>query len=118
MPQPSQTNLSGALINTNELPVSAESAALDSAGKEGVGASPHEPRNSPDQNTEERTEHFLQLIASLESCNAALCNKLAQVEWELATLRKPALPETELAGHHEQSYGWERKLTRTGWRPS
>jgi len=100
---------------------SAESAALDFTGKEGDGTDLNEPRKSPDRNAEERTEHLLKLITSLESCNAALCNKLARVESELAMLRKPpahTLPGTESTDNPEQLYGWERKLTRMGWRPA
>lgn len=137
MPQPPQTNLSGTSINTNEFPVSApampdgllpaqqdfsaERATLNFTGKEADGAERNRPRNSLDQNVEEGTEHLLKLIASLESCNAALFNKLVQAQRELAALRQPpasTLPGTELADHPEQSCGWERKLTRMGWRPS
>lgn len=136
MPQPAQTNLSGASINTNEFPVSAlampdgllsaqqdsspERATPDSSSKEADGAELNEPRNSLDQNAEEGTEYLLKLIASLESCNAALFNKLARVEGELAALMKPpahTLPRTGSADDPEQLYGYSRKLTRMGWRP-
>ena len=76
-------------------------------------------RNSPGQGSE--TEYLLKLVAELESCNMALLGKLNQAEKELAALRQlPArtLPGTESTANLEQSFGWERKLTRTQWRPS
>jgi len=100
---------------------SAESATPNFTGKEAGGLGLNEPRNSLDQNAEHETEHLLKFIASLESCNTALLNKLNQTERELAALRKSAaqtLPGTELTDDPEQSYGWERKLTRIQWRPA
>ena len=64
--------------------------------------------------------YLLKLIASLESCNTALLSKLNQAEKELAELRKPAahvLPRTASTDDLLQTYGWERKLTRMGWKP-
>lgn len=123
MPQFAQTNASA--VSDGLLPAlqdsSAERATLDSIGKEGDETELNEPRNSLGLNVEEGTEHLLKLIASLEACNAALFNKLVQTQKELAALRQlpaNALPGMELADHHEQSCGWERKLTRMGWRPS
>jgi len=71
-------------------------------------------------NTGQEVEQFLKLVASLEACNMALLNKLNQAERELAMLAgapKASLPETKHGGHGGQAYGWERKLTRTQWRP-
>lgn len=123
MPQLAQTD--AAAISDRLLPAqqdsSAECVMLYSIGKEGDGTGLNEPRNSLDRNVEEGTEHLLKLIASLEACNAALLNQLVQTQKELTALRQlpaNALPGTELADHHEQSCGWERKLTRLGWRPS
>ena len=50
----------------------------------------------------------------------ALLNKLNRTERELAMLAgapKASLPETKHDGRGGQAYGWERKLTRTQWRP-
>lgn len=44
-----------------------------------------------EQNVERRTENLLKRLAMLESCNAALCDKLAQAQQELIALkRQPA----------------------------
>jgi len=44
-----------------------------------------------EQNVERRTENLLKRLATLESCNAALCDKLAQAQKELIALkRQPA----------------------------
>lgn len=79
--------------------------------------------HSPETDAGQEMECLLKLVAQLESCNMALLNKLNQAEKELATLRQSSgeslpEPETKQAGHHGQSYGWERKLTRTQWRPT
>ncbi len=73
----------------------------------------------PWQNIEEKTEHLLRRIAALESRNTALLGKLVQAQKELAELKRPAadtLPKTPSTGSPVQTYGWERKLTRMGWR--
>lgn len=79
-----------------------------------------EAANSADgRNSGQETEYLLKLVASLEACNMALLNKFNQAERELAVLRQSSeisLPGTEQAGHHNQTFGWERKLTRTQWR--
>ena len=135
MPKHLQTNLSVTSINTNEPPVSvpatpggllptqqdisAKCTTLDSTGKEGDSAEQNEPHNFIDRGAKHETEYLLKFIASLESCNATLCNKLAQLERELATLRNPAartVPRTESTDSPEQLYGYSRKLTRMGWR--
>lgn len=70
--------------------------------------------------TGQPTERLLKLIASLESYNAALCDKLAQAEMDLAALKQRFvfnLPCTESQACAGQSCGWERKLTRMQWRP-
>ena len=121
MTQPAQTN---ALAVSDWLPaqqgLSAASAALDFTGKKKAdGGELEEHGSSPGENQE--TEHLLKLVASLEACNMALLNKLNQAERELAALRQtPAhtLLQAEPAANPEQSFGWERKLTRTQWRPS
>ena len=120
MTQPAQTN---ALAISDWLPAQqglpAVSAALDFTGKEADGGELEEPGRSPDRNQE--TEYLLKLVASLEACNMALLNKLNQAERELAALRQtPAhtLLQAEPAANPEQPFGWERKLTRTQWRPS
>jgi len=79
-----------------------------------------EPRNFLEQNTHHGIEHLLQLITSLESCNAALFVKLVQTQRELAALKQlsaPTSPGTASNACTGQTYGWERKLTRMGWRP-
>lgn len=137
MVQPSQANLPGASINTNEIPISispvsdgllpaqkaasAESVALDFTGKEADGVDLGELRNSLDRDAGRETEYLLKLVASLESCNTALLIKLNQAERELVARRQSSvqtLPEMEPINGSEQSYGWERKLTRTRWRPT
>ena len=51
----------------------------------------NEHRYYLERNVEQRTEHLLKHIAVLESCNAALCDKLALVQRDHAALQ-PALP--------------------------
>lgn len=69
----------------------------------------------------QKTECLLQRIAFLEFSNIALLNKLNFAQRELDALRLvPAatLPIMEPSAVSAQTYGWERKLTRTGWRPA
>ena len=116
MKQLSQTDSSETHISVNESP--AVSGAL-LPGQEADGAELSEPCDPSNQNTE--PEYLLKLVASLESCNTALFNKLNQAERELATLKKSivqALPKTEPTGNQKQSFCWERKLTRTQWKPT
>lgn len=54
-----------------------------------MAAELHEHRHYLERNVERRTEHLLKRIAVLESCNAALCDKLAQAHAALAA-PKPA----------------------------
>ena len=108
MTPPPQTGLPEASGSTNESRIFAS-----------CGAGLDEPFKSPGRNTKEETEYLLKLVASLESCNTALFNKLAQTQRELDALKNPpAHTGTEPTGNTKQSYGWERKLTRAGWRPS
>ncbi len=48
----------------------------------------HEHRYYLEQKVEQRTDHLLKRIASLEACNATLCDKLAAAQQELAKLKK------------------------------
>ncbi len=53
----------------------------------------YEHRYYFERNVERRTEHLLKRIALLESCNAALCDRLAVAQKELAALKhQPAHP--------------------------
>jgi hypothetical protein len=54
----------------------------------------NEHRYYLERNVEQRTEHLLKHIAVLESCNAALCGKLALVQRDPATLQ-PAQPKKD-----------------------
>lgn len=47
----------------------------------------NEHRYCLEQKAEQRTEHLLTRTAFLESCNTALCDKLAAAQKELAALR-------------------------------
>ena len=49
----------------------------------------NEHRYYMERNVERRTEHLLTRIAVLESCNAALCSKLALAQRESAALALP-----------------------------
>lgn len=53
----------------------------------------HEHRYYLEQKVEQRTEHLLKRIASLEACNATLCDKLAAAQQELAMLRQAAIAD-------------------------
>ena len=78
------------------------------------------PISANDLDCGQQIEHLLKRIASLESCNMALLNKLNHAEKELAALRQSptdTLKKTESTYNPEQSYGWERKLTRLKWQP-
>ena len=57
-----------------------------------------------EQNVEQRTESLLKRIAVLESCNAALCDKLALASRAPAALKQPAhtLPNIN-AGENDRS---------------
>lgn len=49
----------------------------------------NEHRYYMERNVEQRTEHLLKRITVLESCNAALCGKLAMAQRDLAALTLP-----------------------------
>lgn len=58
----------------------------------------NEHRYYLERNVERRTEHLLKSIALLESCNAALCDKLALTRKELSAIKQPSehtLPKTD-----------------------
>lgn len=62
----------------------------------------NEHRYYLEQKVEQRTEHLLTRTAFLESCNIALCDKLAAAQKELAALRlQSSLPKpvTETKDH-------------------
>ena len=59
----------------------------------------HEHRYYLEQKVERRTEHLLKRIASLEACNATLCDKLAAAQQELATLRQAAIADQTMPLH-------------------
>lgn len=54
----------------------------------------NEHRYYLEQKVEYRTEHLLKRIVFLESCNTALCDKLAAVQKELAALRQQPASST------------------------
>ena len=122
MPEFSQIDVqaaSGGILPVRQ-DVFMERATLDFTGKEAGCIGPNEFGDFSGQNAGEGTEYLLKLVASLEACNTALLNKLNQTERELSVLRQaPAqmLPKAKSNDDAGQSYGWERKLTRMGWRP-
>jgi hypothetical protein len=62
----------------------------------------NEHRYYLEQKVEQRTEHLLTRTAFLESCNTALCDKLAAAQKELAALRPQSSlpkPATETKDH-------------------
>ena len=114
MPQLSQTG------SSEQASAAAECATRGFTNKPTEGVKPIQPHHSPAQNAGLETEYLLKLVASLESCNMALLNKLNHAEKELAALRQSptdTLKKTESTYNPEQSYGWERKLTRLKWQP-
>ena len=130
----SQTDSPETAINVNKLPAFVPvvsnalspaqqdtGAILDFTGKKAGSIKLDEPRSSPGQHVGQETECLLKRIASLESSNSALLNKLNFAQKEFDALRlTPAkiLPIVESSAGLAQTYGWERKLTRTGWRPA
>lgn len=107
MVQPAKTDLPETPASTDEPQALSLSAPDEACGHHG-------------QSARQEIEYLLKLVAHLEACNMVLLNKLNQAERELAMLAalpKTSLPEMKYAGHGEQAYGWERKLTRTQWRP-
>lgn len=134
MTQLPQTGSHVTSINQNQPPVSAiampdgmpleqkaafaEYAAANLPGKKRIADVLREHHHILGWDAEQKIEYFCGLIASLESCNSVLGNRLAQAEREIAGLRKSAarhLQKTEFGGNPEQLYRWERKLTRRGW---
>ena len=59
----------------------------------------HEHRYYLEQKVERRTEHLLKRIASLEACNATLCDKLAAAQRELAMLRQTGMTDQAMPLH-------------------
>ena len=59
----------------------------------------HEHRYYLEQKVERRTEHLLKRIASLEACNATLCDKLAAAQQELAMLRQATMTDQAMPLH-------------------
>lgn len=59
---------------------------LDITDKKEMEAELNERRYYLEQSVEQRTEHLMKRISLLESCNAALCNKLALMNQEVASL--------------------------------
>ena len=68
----------------------------------------HEHRYYLEQKVEMRTEHLLKRIASLEACNATLCDKLATAQRELAALRRQAAEPIPL---HVVDGKWDARLS-------
>lgn len=108
MPQLSQTSSSETAFGANRFP----------AFVPAVTGGPARQDIPVDQNAGEGMESLLKLVASLESCNTALLDRLNHAERELYALKNPAAaPTAEATAGTGQLYGWERKLTRSGWRP-
>ncbi len=70
----------------------------------------HEHRYYLEQKVEQRTERLLKRIASLEACNATLCDKLATAQRELAKLRQ-AVPDDQMMPLHVVDGKWNEHLS-------
>ncbi len=71
----------------------------------------HEHRYYLEQKVEQRTEHLLKRIASLEACNATLCDKLAAAQQELAMFRQQAALTDQAVPFHTVGGQWSEHLS-------
>lgn len=71
----------------------------------------HEHRYYLEQKVEQRTEHLLKRIASLEACNAALCDKLAAAQQELSALRRQVATADQAMPLHVVEGQWGAQLS-------
>lgn len=97
--------------------LSIQDSRLDVEDKKAMEAELNELRYHLERNVEQRTEQLLRNITLLESCNAALCERLASAQRELAVLKLARnLPDAEQNDRIGKLYAmsdWTKSLIGT-----
>lgn len=78
----------GAVCDKSGAPLFFSGIMLDITDRKEMEAELNEHRYCLERNVERRTEQLVKSMTLLESCNAALCDKLALAQKELATLKQ------------------------------